>query len=149
MSVQGVNAQGFTMNFDVNVSNPNSVELPLASADYKLGTSGVNLLDGKAKPEGTLPAGGARTVALPVMVTFENLLAAEKAIQSGGGNVPYDLAGDLTFDTGTPLIGQLRVPLSYSGTLSLRDILKDPKALFGSEAAKRLAAIVLSHLPGS
>lgn len=148
MSVQGVTAQGFTMNFNVNLTNPNSVALPLAAADYKLGVSGQNLLDGKAKPEGSLPANGTRAVALPVTVTFENLLVAEKAIASGGGNVPYDLAGGLTFDTGTPLLGQLRVPLSYSGTLALRDILKDPKALFGSDAAKKLAGMVLGRFLG-
>ena len=148
MSIQGVSAQGFTMNFDVNVTNPNSMALPLAAADYKLGVSGANLLDGKVKPEGSLPANGSRMIGLPVTVTFENLLVAEKAIQTGGGNIPYDLSGGLSFDTGTPLLGQLRVPLSYSGTLALRDILKDPKALFGSDAAKKLAGMVLGRFLG-
>ena len=136
------------MNFDVNVTNPNSGALPLTTADYKLGVSGANLLDGKVKPEGSLPANGSRAIALPVTVTFENLLGAEKAIQAGGGNIPYDLSGGLSFDTGTPLLAQLRVPLSYSGTLSLREILKNPKALLGSDAAKKLAAMVMGHFLG-
>ena len=148
MSLQGVTAQGFIMNFAVSVTNPNSIALPLAAADYKLGVGGANLLDGNAKPEGSLPANGSRAIALPVTVTFENLLVAEKAIQAGGGNIPYDLSGGLTFDTGTPLLGQLRVPLTYNGTLSLREILKDPKALFGSDAAKKLAALVMGRFFG-
>jgi LEA14-like dessication related protein len=148
MSVQGVNAQGFAMNFDVDVQNPNSVALPLASADYKLGVGGVDLLEGNAKPDGSLPAGGSRSFVLPVAVTFENLVRAEKAIQGTGGNVAYDLSGGLAFDTGTPLLGQLRVPLRYSGTLAVADLLKDPRVFLGSEAGKRLAAIVLGRTSG-
>ena len=148
MAVQGVTAEGFTMNFDVSVNNPNSIALPLADADYKLGVSGTNLLGGKAKPEGSLPARGSLAIPLAVTVTFENLLLAENAIQKGAGTIPYDLAGGLTFDTGTPMLGRIRVPLSYSGTLQLKEILKDPKVLFGSPAAKKLASMVLGNFFG-
>ena len=70
--------------------------LPLAAADYKLGLGGVNVLDGKAKPAGSVPANGSRSVTLPVSVTYENLLSAEQAIRAGGGDVPYDLDGGLS-----------------------------------------------------
>src|SRR5205823_13870500 len=62
MAVQNVNASGFTMNFDVDLQNPNSMALPLTAADYKLGLSGTNVLEGKAKPQGSIPAGGSKHV---------------------------------------------------------------------------------------
>src|SRR5207237_2752704 len=124
-----VTAEGFTMKFDVDVANPNAVALPLSAADYKLGLGGVGVLEGKAKPGGDLPANGSRRVALPVNVTYENLLAAEQAIRAGGGDVPYDLNAALSFDTGTPLVGQLSVPLRSSGRLPLRPILQNPQPL--------------------
>src|SRR5690242_12362665 len=66
MNVKGVDANGFTMNFDVDIKNPNSVALPLAAADYKLGLAGANVINGKAKPEGSIPPNGSKSVTLPV-----------------------------------------------------------------------------------
>ncbi len=144
MNVANVTPQGFTMNFDMSLNNPNSMELPLSNADYKLGVGGVNILEGKAKPTGSLPANGSLPLTLPVTVTFENLLAAEKALAKGGAEIPYSFDGGLEVGGGQMLLGQSkRIPLKYSGTLNLRDILKDPQVLMQSEAAKKLAQRVL------
>jgi LEA14-like dessication related protein len=139
MNLQGADANGFTMNFDVDIKNPNSIALPLSAADYKLGLAGVNVLQGNANPGGSVPGNGSKTVTLPVTVTYENLLAAEQGIVKSGGNVPYALDGGLSLDTGSPLAGKLRVPLQYSGTLPLRDILNNPQALLHNAAAQKLA----------
>jgi LEA14-like dessication related protein len=139
MAVQNVNASGFTMNFDVDVKNPNALELPIGAADYKLGLTGVNVVNGSATPAGAIPAGGSQRVTLPVMLTYENLLAAEQGIVKSGGNVPYSLDAGLSFNTGNPIFGSLRVPIQYSGTLPLKDILKNPQALMQNPAAQKLA----------
>jgi LEA14-like dessication related protein len=148
MALQGVDANGFTLNFALDVHNPNSFTLPLGAADYQLGVGGVNVLDGKASPSGSVPAGASVAVSLPVTVAFENLLKAEQSIRDTGGNVPYDFAGGLSFNTGSPLLGTVRVPLRSSGTLPLKQILSDPEALLRNPAAKRLAASVLGHFFG-
>jgi LEA14-like dessication related protein len=148
MNLGQVDSQGFTMNFGVNVANPNSIALPLAGTDYKLGLGGVSVLSGKTNAQGTIPAKGSRDVTVPVTVAFEHLLSAEQAIRDSGGNVPYDLQGGLSFDTGNPLLGSLRVPLRYSGTLPLKRVLSDPEALLRSEAARRLAGEVLGGFFG-
>src|SRR5438128_7908450 len=66
MNVTDVTPQGFTMAFDLDVQNPNPVALPIQQANYKIGFGGVNVLDGKANPAGTLPANGSVPVKLPV-----------------------------------------------------------------------------------
>src|SRR5687768_4651783 len=91
MTLGEVDAQGFTMNFGVNVSNPNPVALPLAGTDYKLGIGGVGVLGGKTQSQGSIPAKGSRDVTVPVSVAFDNLLSAQQAIRDSGGDVPYDL----------------------------------------------------------
>ncbi len=139
MAVQNVDANGFTMNFGVDVKNPNALELPFGAADYKLGLSGVNVVNGNAPTAGALPANGSKQVTLPVTLTYENLLAAEQGIVKSGGNVPYSLDAGLSFNTANPIFGSLRVPLQYTGTLPLRDILKNPQALMQNPAAKELA----------
>jgi LEA14-like dessication related protein len=146
MAVKGVDSTGFTMNFDVDIKNPNSMALPLTTADYKLGLAGMNILNGKAKPEGSIPAGGSKSVMLPVKLTFENLLAAEKGIVKSGGNVPYVLDGGLSLNTGSPLMGTVRVPLEYKGTLALKEILNNPQALMQSPAAQKLAKQLVGGL---
>jgi LEA14-like dessication related protein len=146
MAVQNVNASGFTMNFEVNVTNPNSMSLPLTAADYKLGLSGMNVLQGKAKPEGSIPAGGSKHLTLPVTLTYENLLAAEQAILKSGGSVPYELDAGLSFNSGTPLLGPLRVPLQYNGTLPLREVLNNPQAVMHNPAAQKLARQLIGGL---
>jgi LEA14-like dessication related protein len=146
MAVQNVNVSGFTMNFDVDVKNPNTIELPIAAADYKLGLSGVNIVDGKAKPESSIPPGGSTHVMLPVTLTFENLLAAEQGIVKSGGNIPYYLDAGLSFNTGNPILGSLRVPLQYNGILPLKDILKNPQAVMQNPAAQKLARQLIGGL---
>ena len=148
MSVQGVDADGFTLGFALDVHNPNNFSLPLGAADYKLGVGGVSVLDGKASPNGNVPAGGAVAIMLPVTVAFENLLRAEQSIRETGGNVPYDFAGGLSFNTGSPLMGTVRVPLHAKGTLPMKQILSDPQALLSNPAAKKLAGSVLGHFFG-
>src|SRR4051812_30063603 len=148
MTLGEVDARGFTMNFGVNVANPNSLALPLAGTDYKLGIGGVGVLNGKTDAQGKIPAKGSRELTVPVSVAFENLLSAEQAIRDSGGDVPYDLQGGLSFDTGNPLLGSLRVPLRYSGTLPLKRVLSDPEALLRSEAARKLAGEVLGRFFG-
>jgi LEA14-like dessication related protein len=146
MAVQNVTASGFTMNFDVDVKNPNAIELPMAAADYKLGLTGVNVVTGNAKPDGSIPAGGSRHVTLPVTLTYENLLAAEQGIVKSGGNVPYSLDAGLSVNTGNALLGSMRVPLQYSGTLPLKDILNNPQVMLQNPSAMKLAKQLIGGL---
>lgn len=146
MSLQDIDAQGLTMNFEVDLKNPNAVALPLANADYALDLGGVKVLSGKAVPQGSLPANGSTAITLPVRLTYDNLFAAEQAIAKGGGDVPYALDGGLSFSTGNALFGTVRAPLRYSGTLQLRPVLSDPKLWLQSDAARKLAQKVLGGI---
>jgi LEA14-like dessication related protein len=149
MNVTDITPQGFTMAFDLDVANPNGVALPISMADYKIGLGGVNVLNGKANPSGTIPANGSIPVKLPVTLTYENLLSAEQAIVSGGGKIPYAFNGSMKFDAGkdNPLmqaLGGVSVPLKYEGTLDVKSLLQNPQALMNSPAAKKLAAQLLT-----
>ncbi len=148
MAVQNVTSTGFTMNFGVNLTNPNAFELPLTTADYKVGLGGVNVADGKATPDGSIPANGTKSVTLPITLTYQNLLAAEQVVVSSGGNVPYTLDAGLSFGTKNPLLGDVRVPIQTSGTLALKQILSNPQAVLESAAAQKLAQDVMGNFFG-
>lgn len=147
--IGAVTPEGFTVNFDLDVANPNAFDLPLTEANYGLSLGGVKLINDKISPGGSLPAGGSRGVTVPVQLSFEDLLLAEKAIREGGGDVPYVFDGTLGFSSaakGLPLGIPTSVPLRYSGTLPLRKILSDPSVLLNSSAARRLAGKGLESL---
>jgi LEA14-like dessication related protein len=133
-SVSDLSPAGVTANFDVDVQNPNSFDIPVDSADYKLSLSGVQVVDDQAKPTGSVPAKGRLPVTIPVHLRFEQLLQAEREIAKSGGTVPFDFDGALEFSTGTIFLGKsIKIPLHFSGTLPFRDaatrIIRDPATL--------------------
>jgi hypothetical protein len=119
-----------------------------------LSLGGVKLVTDTLKPEGSIPAGGSKGVTIPVRLTFEDLLRAEKAIRAGGGDVPYEFEGALGFNSGgaggalASLGVPTKIPLRYSGTLPIRKVLSDPSVLMNSPAARRLAGKGLDSLLG-
>lgn len=149
--IGAVTTQGFTVNFGLGVRNPNSFELPLTDADYALSLGGIEVIDDEVSPGGSIPAGGTSHVVVPVRLSFESLLRAQRAIAESGGDVPYELEGALGFKAagGLASLGiPSRIPLRFSGTLPLRKILSDPQVLLNSPAARELAQRGLESLLG-
>lgn len=148
MDVADITPQGFTMNVDLDVHNPNSVALPLTDADYTLSLGGVNVVENsKIHPDARIPANGTGSVTIPIPVSFENLLAAGKGIRQGGGKVPWGIDAGLNFETGLPILGTQRVPLRHEGTLDVRELLtRNWGTILTSPAARELAQEVLGGM---
>lgn len=142
--VAGASADGFRLNFDVDVGNPNGFVVPLSAAQYKLGLAGVTVVNDTAKPGTSIPANGSAPVTIPVALSFEQLLKAERGLVAGRGNVPYELDGVLEFAAGPmAALGQsVRVPVKFSGTLGFRDAIDDPVAFAKSPAGRRLIELL-------
>jgi len=109
-----IGLQQATLLFDVAVNNPYSVPLPLSNLDYSLASRGQPFLSGKAALQGTVPAQGAKTVSLPVAISYVELLKALKDVKPGAV-VPY--AAELGLSVDAPAVGVLRLPLKKSGDL--------------------------------
>ena len=141
-SLGEVDQNGLTLNFDLSLQNPNSVALPLSKADYGLSLAGTKVLEGTAKPEGSIPANGEFPVRLPVKLTYENLLSAEQAIVKGGGKIPYSFTGglDVGEGAGLPFLTKgARVPLEYQGTLDVKEVVAKGRDVMNSPAGRKLA----------
>lgn len=143
-----ITPQGMTFNFDVRLTNPNSIAVPLAAADYSLALSDVMVVKDTIKPASDIPANGDTMVTLPVSVTFDNLLKAQDAIRRSV-DVPFAFSGDLSFTTPQKLLSlPLRVPFEYRGTLPVRQVLSDPAVLLNNPAARKLAGQALERILG-
>ncbi len=108
--------QNATLIFDVDVSNPYPVPLPMTNLDYALSTSGQKFLDGQAKTLGTVPASGSKVLSVPIKISFLELFRAVQGIK-GKTEIPYTAKLGLGVDA--PLLGTMRLPMEKSSILKL------------------------------
>lgn len=112
-----LSADGLTLLFDTEVSNPYAVDLPLVNLDYGLASGGTQFLTGSAPVQGSVPAHGSTVVVLPAKVSFGPLLTAVSGVRPGAV-VPY--TADMKLSVDVPAAaggGRLALPLSKSGEL--------------------------------
>jgi len=109
-----IGLQQSTLLFDVAVKNPYAVPLPLANLDYSLASRGQAFMTGKADLQGTVPAQGTKTLAVPVAVSYLEMLKVLKDIRPGAV-VPY--AAELGLSVNVPGAGPLRLPLKKEGEM--------------------------------
>jgi LEA14-like dessication related protein len=128
MSLQEISPTNATMLFDVQVDNPYTVDLPLGNIDYALSSQGKPFLDGEAPLQGAIPAGGSKTLGVPVRISFLKLIETVKDARPDS-SIPF--LAELGLSVDTPLIGRMRLPMSREGELAipssrvLSDLLRD------------------------
>ncbi len=114
--IANLRADGVALEFDVDVSNPYKVALPLSNIRYGLNvgdTEGEPLFKGNIASQGAIPAGGKKSYTVPVDVGFAQLLAAVSSIKPGQV-VPYKT--DLGFSVKVPNTEEsLELPVRHEG----------------------------------
>ena len=116
VKVQDISLRAATMLFDVKVDNPYTVPLPMSNVDYALSSQDQQFLSGKADVQGTVPAGGSKTLGVPVRISFLELIKVVKGARPGT-TVPYK--ADLGLSVDVPAMGPFRVAMSKEGELSI------------------------------
>lgn len=113
-SISDLNLDQAGLLFDVEVSNPYDIAMPLASLDYAINSGGKKFVSGEKSLSGTVPAGGTRTIQLPVNVVFQDALNILSGVKPGEV-VPYEASLNLTADA--PALGPITLPIKRSGEL--------------------------------
>lgn len=112
--ISDLSLSDLTLVFDVAITNPYSVPLPLVNIDYAVASQGQPFLQGQAPLQGDVPAGQSKTVSLPAKVVFVELLKLLQSVRPGA-IIPYK--GTLGLSVNAPVLGTLRLPLEKEGTL--------------------------------
>ncbi len=120
-SLDSLDLEGVGLAFDVEISNPYSVPLPLVNLDYALATGGKRFLSGNADVQGSVPAKGSKTIKVPAKVTFAGLLNTVQSVKPGSV-IPY--TADLGLSVDAPAVGQLNLPLRKTGELPVPTVPK-------------------------
>lgn len=105
---------GVTIDFDVEVSNPYGVALPLTDMAYQLSSSDATFVSGSVQPDRAIPAQGRGRVTVPASVRFADLTRVLSGVRFGSV-VPY--RADVTLSADAPVAGLIALPLRHEGTL--------------------------------
>jgi LEA14-like dessication related protein len=116
VKMQGASFSEATMLFDVQVDNPYTAALPLTNLDYVLSSAGQTFLTGKSDVQGTIPAGGSKVISVPVRINYLDLVNLVQGARPGV-SIPYK--ADLGLSVTAPLVGDMRVPVSREGELTI------------------------------
>jgi LEA14-like dessication related protein len=98
--------------FDLTITNPYAVPLPLVNVDYALSSQARPFLQGQAPLQGTVPVSGSKTVSLPAKLVFLELLKVLQEVRPGA-LVPYHAT--LGLSVNAPVLGTLRLPIEHDG----------------------------------
>lgn len=112
--VRNLSLQSLDLVFDLEVSNPYSVSLPLVDLTYTLGSGGKQLVSGSIKPSGSVPAKGKSVVQLPARVDLAAVIKTLPGVKPGAV-VPYNARINLIVDA--PLLGEMSLPVERSGEI--------------------------------
>ncbi|WP_372364540.1 LEA type 2 family protein [Candidatus Uabimicrobium sp. HlEnr_7] len=117
VKLSGLDLQQANLVFDIDISNPYSVPLPLTNLDYSLATNGKSFLSGNAKElQGSIPASGNKVIQLPVSIKFLETLNVLSGFKPGSV-VPYTAKMDLSVDA--PGVGPISLPLQKEAELPI------------------------------
>lgn len=114
---KGLDLQHVNLVFDIDVSNPYGVSLPLTNIDYSLATGGKSFLSGKSDDmQGSVPANGNKVIQLPISINFVETLATLSGFKAGSV-IPYTANLNLSVDA--PGIGPISLPLKKEDELPI------------------------------
>jgi LEA14-like dessication related protein len=116
MNMQEVGLAHATMVFDIVVDNPYSVPLPLSNLDYALSSRGQQFLAGKADMQGEIPAQSSRPYAIPVRISYTELINALEEARPGA-TIPYK--ADMGLSVDLPVLGSSRLPMVHEGQITI------------------------------
>jgi LEA14-like dessication related protein len=119
LRLTGLDMSGVDLTFDVQVDNPNPVGISLAGLDYDLKLLGSSFLQGDQPMGMKLRANGSSQVQVPVRLGFQQLVDSYRQLK-GAKQVGYEL--DLGMGFEVPLLGRVRVPVSYQGEFPIPEM---------------------------
>jgi len=109
--ITGLDFQGVTMDFDIDVYNPYPFAIKTPHFRYALDIEGYNFFQSEAISPFDLPESGPGTVTLPVRLDYTELWRTYRAL-TDTPEATYRISGALIL----PVIGRsLELPFSYSG----------------------------------
>jgi len=142
--IKGIDLDGVSMQFDLDVSNPYPIPLRSDGLSYRLAVSGTELLDSKTTDPINVPAGQTSNVSLPVRVSYGKLWSAVKGLKDAS-EAPYELGASADF----VVFGRPRsLPFKHRGKLPILrpPTFADPKVSVSKQGLTQMKLAVDANM---
>jgi LEA14-like dessication related protein len=116
VDITNVSFSGLDLLCNINVENPNAIDIPFPELAWKLFINANEFVAGTVPNGNPLKAGSATTVEIPVSLKYIEVLNTVKSLV-GAAEAAYKIAVDLKF--ALPIIGDKVVHLEHEGTIPL------------------------------
>lgn len=127
-----VSLQDASVNFYLQLNNPNPVAIPVKNISYAIRLHNRDLLQGKIQPNTRIPANGSTQITIPAKFNYQDVIGGVQALLKQHA-IQYDLKGDID-------LGLLKIPYHTSGEIPL------PRLPHIKMSHIRLAGISLSGI---
>lgn len=125
LHLRDLSLESVTMDFEMEIDNPNPVGVTLERLDYDLAIDGKRFVSGESDRKLRVAAQGSEPVRLPLTLTFAELAEGVALLLSDRDTVPYRLG--VGFGVMTP-VGEVRIPIRNEGDVPLPKL---PEVSFG------------------
>lgn len=112
VSVASAGFGGVRGELQLEITNPNSVGVPLSGIDWQLAIGGARAVTGRVELSQTIPARGVAPVTTSLAIGMGDAMLVASALSRGARD--YALSATLHFSAG---FGQLDVVVRHAGTL--------------------------------
>jgi len=112
--VRNLSVDGLDLVFDIEISNPYGVRLPVVDLNYTVGSGELQLLQGAVTTLATVPANGSSVIRVPARVDFDAVIQTLSYVRPGS-ILPYH--AEITIAVDAPFIGAINLPLKHEGEI--------------------------------
>lgn len=114
--VRNLSLKGLDLVFDVEITNPYGVSLPLVNLDYAVDSGERQLLQGSINTSATVPANGSSVLKVPARIEYADILQTLTSVKPGS-ELPYHAEINIAVDA--PLIGAINFRLKHEGEIPI------------------------------
>jgi LEA14-like dessication related protein len=114
--LRNLSLKGLDLVFDIEITNPYGVKLPIVNLNYVVGSGDRQLLEGGVNTLATVPANGSSVIQVPARLDFTAVIETLSNV-SPGSILPYH--AEFTVAVGAPLIGSINLPLKHEGEIPI------------------------------
>jgi LEA14-like dessication related protein len=114
--VRNLNLDSLDLVFDIEITNPYGVKLPVVELNYALGSGDLQLLQGGINTLANVPANGASVIQVPARLDFAAVTQTLSNV-SPGSILPYHAEINIAVDA--PFVGAINLPLKHEGEIPI------------------------------
>ena len=114
--LQNLNFDHVNLVFDVEITNPRSVDLSLLGLSYVISSGERQLVQGEFDASATIPAKGSNVIQVPARLEYAAVLRTLTGVRPGSV-LPYHAEINVVVDA--PLVGALHLPVRHDGEIPI------------------------------